>query len=52
MSRIELLRSEVADLYNAKHADRADWADWMLEGHVVPGFFLSRKRIQALPFLF
>lgn len=36
MSRIESLRKEVADLYNAKHVDRAEWADWIYEGHVIP----------------
>ena len=43
MSRIEILRREVADLYNAKHTDRADWADWMLEGHVIPVANASRE---------
>lgn len=35
MSRIELLRRAVADLYHAEHPDRAEWADWIYEGHVV-----------------
>jgi len=36
MSRIESLRKEIADLYNAKHSERAEWADWIYEGHVIP----------------
>jgi HD superfamily phosphodiesterase len=32
---IEKLRKEVAALYATKHTGRADWADWMHDGHVL-----------------
>lgn len=43
MSRIEKLKEEVAALYQAKHGGRADWADWMYEGHVIPVAEASRE---------
>ncbi|MFZ1075112.1 MAG: HD domain-containing protein [Minisyncoccia bacterium] len=35
MERIEKLREEVKRLYEEKRFSRADWADWLYEGHVV-----------------
>jgi putative nucleotidyltransferase with HDIG domain len=34
MSRLDALRKEVKALYEDKHPERADWADWLWEGHV------------------
>ncbi len=35
MNRVEKLRDGVVKLYEAKTPGRADWADWIYEGHVV-----------------
>ncbi len=34
MSRIELLKGKIQKLYQAKHAARDEWADWMWDKHV------------------
>ena len=34
MTRIKQLEQSVTDLYEARHPDRADWADWFGENHV------------------
>ncbi len=43
MTKIEKLKEEVRNLYNSKHSDRAAWADWIYEGHVIPVGDASRK---------
>jgi putative nucleotidyltransferase with HDIG domain len=35
MARLENLRRKVAALYASENISRADWADWMYEGHVL-----------------
>ena len=34
MTRLSKLEDRVRELYRAKNADRADWADWLFEHHV------------------
>lgn len=34
-SSIQQLRKDVHDLYSAKHPNRADWANWLYEKHVL-----------------
>lgn len=43
MERIERLKEEVANLYQSKQSGRADWADWIYAGHVVPVGEASRE---------
>ena len=34
MSRLETLTKEVRDLYESKHPNRTDWADWLYAQHI------------------
>lgn len=43
MSRLENLKEEIAKLYRTPNSNRADWADWIYEGHVVPVGNASRE---------
>ncbi|MBC7836187.1 HD domain-containing protein [Acetobacteraceae bacterium] len=46
MTRIENLRTEVKNLYKLRHPNRARWADWIYEGHVLPVGNASRAVAQ------
>lgn len=43
MTPLEKLRNEVAQLYEEKYTGRADWADWIYDGHVVLVADAARK---------
>lgn len=43
MERIATLTEAVQNLYKARHPERAYWADWIWEGHVIPVGQAARK---------
>ncbi len=46
MEKFNQLKPRVEELYQAKHPDRAEWADWIYEGHVLPVAESAKKIAQ------